>query len=192
MGRAAHAHQDDPGEDRRSRRGAPASRRRPRPDGRAPTGSRTSCSARPAPRSTTSGSRNEVKFTDPEIEDAFDAVGEILLEPGVRQRRLRRREEHQLHGVRRRRGPGRGRHLRADPPGVVPVGELPRRRERRWRDADRRPRRRRLRVRAPGYRRGRGRRSRSAASSSPAFSDDAATQRSLEYMSTPEWADARV
>ena len=24
---------------------------------------------------------NEVKFTDPEIEDAFDAVGEILLNP---------------------------------------------------------------------------------------------------------------
>ena len=48
-------------------------------------------------------------------------------EPGVRQRRLRRREEHQLHGVRRRRRRGRRPALRADAPGVVPVGELPRR-----------------------------------------------------------------
>ena len=31
----------------------------------------------------------DVEFTDPEIEDAFDAVGEILLNPDIRQRGLR-------------------------------------------------------------------------------------------------------
>ena len=45
------------------------------PAGRAPTGSRTSSSARPAPTSTTSGCQGKLKWTSPEIKSAFEAFG---------------------------------------------------------------------------------------------------------------------
>ena len=135
---------------------------------------------------------NEVKFTDPEIEDAFDAVGEILLNP-----------EYVNAGF----GDVASINSTAFADVAAPVanGTCALTHQASFlsanfldvetadgRGADGGARRRRLRVRPPGLRGGRSRRSRSVASSSPAFSDDAATVAVLEYMSTPEWADARV
>ena len=81
VGRAAHAHPDDPGRRRASRRGAPAS-------------SPSAASGWPGtdwieglvlrqsgPEVYDQWVANEVKFTDPEIEEAFNAVGEILRNP---------------------------------------------------------------------------------------------------------------
>ena len=62
----------------RSSRGAPASSPVTPPAGRPPTGSRTSCSARRAPRPTTSGSSHEIPFNDPAVATALAEVGKIL------------------------------------------------------------------------------------------------------------------
>ena len=68
----------DRGRRRRTSRGASASSPVTPPDGRAPTGSRTTCCACTAPTSTTSGSRTSIPFNDPQVAEAFDAVGEYL------------------------------------------------------------------------------------------------------------------
>ncbi len=110
---------------------------------------------------------NEVKFTDPEIADAFDALDEILRNPEYVNAGFGDVASINSTRVRKRRRAGRHRDLRAHAPGVVPRGELPRHRDRRGRGADRGSRRRRLRVRRSRASPRARLRSRSAASSSP-------------------------
>jgi alpha-glucoside transport system substrate-binding protein len=132
----------------------------------------------------------DVKFTDQPIADAFDG-GKILLEPELRQRRLRRREEHQLDRLRRRRGQGRRRHLRSDAPGVVPLVELPRREDGGRQgptvapDGD---------VYAfvlPGMQEGESQ-VEAGGEFVAAFNDNEATQKVQEFMSSADFANARV
>ena len=77
-------------------RGAWASSPAPHPAGRAPTGSRTSSCARPAPTSTTPGGQGKTKWTDPAIKAAFQTFGDVVGQ------HLRRRRDHQRHELRQR------------------------------------------------------------------------------------------
>ena len=62
---------------------------------------------------------HDIPFTDPEIKEAFDSVGATSCEPGLRERRLRRRQVDQHHAVRRPGPRSSRRHLRPAPPGLV-------------------------------------------------------------------------
>ena len=77
----------------------------------------------------------EVKFSDPKIKAAFDMVGDILLNPDYRQRRIRRRRVDRLDHVQRRRPADPRRELLPAPPGLVLRGTVAggHRRRSRWR-----------------------------------------------------------
>ena len=77
----ARPHRADPGRDRRAAVVRRASTPTPPRAGRAPTGSRTSCCASPAPRCTTSGSRTRSRSPTRRSSRAFDEFGKILLNP---------------------------------------------------------------------------------------------------------------
>ncbi len=111
---------------------------------------------------------NEVKFTDPEIADAFDAVGEILLNPEYVNASFGDVASINSTAFAAVAAPVADRQACAlTHQASFLVGELPRHRERRGRGADGRSRRRRLRVRAARASKRARQRSRSAASSSP-------------------------
>ena len=84
---------------RASSRGAPASAPVRPPAGRSPTGSRTSCCATAGPDVYDQWVNHEIPFNDPQVVAALDAVGDILKNDEVRQRRPRRRQEHRHHDV---------------------------------------------------------------------------------------------
>ena len=193
VGRAAHAHQDHPGED-----GPAAVVRRLRVRarvraGRAPTGSRTWSCASPVPRSTTSGSRTRSSSPIPRSRTRSTRSAR-----SCRTRTTSTRDSATWRASTRRRSrnvaaPVANGTLRADPPGVVPrrrtssTSRPPTARLRRWRPtATSTP------SSSRASRRAATRRSRSAVSSSPGSPTTRPPQAVLEYMSTPEWADARV
>ena len=93
------------------RRSSPA----PTPAGRAPTGSRTSCCARRAPTSTTSGSPASTSGTRPRSRRPSRTFGKVIADT------LRRRDDRQQHELRRRRQPAvhRPARLPVPPPGKL-------------------------------------------------------------------------
>ncbi len=134
----------------------------------------------------------DVKFTDPQIKDAFDAVGKILLDPANVNAGfgdVKSINSTAFADVAAKVADGtcpmthQASFLSSN---FLDVKTKPTERPPRWLrtvTCTRSPCRASRRVR---------RRSRPAASSSTAFSDNAATVKVLEFMSTPEFANARV
>ena len=141
LGRAAHAHRRRSGRRPAAPRGAPGSSPRRPPAGPARTGSRTSCCVSPAPRSTTSGSRATWSSRTPRSKTPSTRRTRSSSTPSTSTRASATCASINSTAFARGRGTGRERHLPADAPGIVPVGQLPRHGERRGRGADGRSRR---------------------------------------------------
>ena len=132
------------------------------------------------------GSATRSSSTSPQIMAAMTDRAQLDAEPGVGQRRLRRRQVDRHHDVPERRPADPEEPVRDAAAGVVLRGAVAE-------GHQGRPERRRLRV-LPARRSTRRSptRSRAAASSSPRSPTDPATQAVQNYLSSPEWANSRI